>query len=128
MTPLPSKRGLWIVSAVVWLAAVGLGAGARAQSCLELSGAPFCGDQRAHTTVGSQVIFPHGPPGRRIGNYVVLQEDGKSRLAAGLPPKEGSAPPQGARPAGSVIGLDRGRDFGAFSFPSGAAGKLSGRP
>ncbi len=102
--------------------------GASAQSCTLLSGAPYCGTQRAHAIVGSQVIFPEGPPGRRIGNYIVLQVDGKTRLAAGLPPAHGRAPPEGARPAGKLIGLDGGGDFGAFAFPSGAAGKLSGRP
>ncbi len=102
-------------------------ASASAQSCRELSGAPFCGGQRAHATVGSTLVFPHGPPGRRIGNYVALQEDGRTRLAAGLPPKH-AGPPKGARPAGRLIPLNRGRSFGAFRFPSGAAGKLSGRP
>ena len=71
---------------------------------------------------------PHGPPGRRIGNYIALQVDGKMRLAAGLPPAHGTGAPAGARPAGDLIRLDRGRDFGAYSFPSGTAGKLSGRP
>jgi len=101
---------------------------ASAQSCTEVGGAPFCGTQRAHTTVGNTVIFPNGPPARRVGNYLALQEDGKTRLAGGLPPARGTAPPEGARPAGSLIRLNRGRDFGAFSFPSGVAGKLSGRP
>ena len=101
---------------------------AAAQSCLELSGAPYCDGQRAHTIVGNTLVFPHGPPGRRIGNYVVLQEDGKTRLAAGLPPVHGAGTPDGARPAGRLIPLNRGRDFGAFLFPSGPAGKLSGRP
>ena len=97
-------------------------------SCTELSGAIYCGIQRSHATVGSQVIFPQGPPARRVGNYIVLQEDGKQRLVGGLPPRHGTAPPRGARPAGRLIELNRGRGFGTFAFPSGAAGKLSGRP
>ncbi len=101
---------------------------ASAQSCVQLGGAPFCGTQRAHTVVGNTVVFPHGPPGRRIGNFIALQVDGKTRLAGGLPPAHGTAPPEGARRTGSLIRLNRGRDFGAFVFPSGAAGKLSGRP
>ncbi len=122
------RPGFWALPAVIGLGLMGGGQSAVAQSCTELSGAPFCGTQRAHTTVGSQVIFPQGPPARRVGNYLVLQQDGKQRLAAGLPPRRGTAPPEGARPAGRLIDLDRGRDFGAFAFPSGAAGRLSGRP
>ena len=122
------KQVLWVVYAVMGLAMMGFSQIAAAGSCTQLSGAPYCGTQRSHTTVGNQVIFPHGPPARRVGNYLVLQEDGKSRLVGGLPPAHGAAPPEGARPAGSLIGLNRGRDFGTFAFPSGAAGKLSGRP
>ncbi len=118
----------WVGRAVVALTVLSVSHSASAQSCTVLSGAPYCGTQRAHTIVGSQVIFPEGPPGRRIGNYIVLQVDGKTRLAAGLPPAHGRAPPEGARPAGKLIRLDGGGDFGAFAFPSGAAGKLSGRP
>ncbi|MDX1575236.1 MAG: hypothetical protein R3285_03520 [Kiloniellales bacterium] len=118
---------MWALFAVLGLGFLGHGQTAGAQSCTELSGAPFCGTQRSHTTVGSQVIFPQGPPARRVGNYLVLQEGGKQRLAAGLPPRQGAAP-EGARPAGRLIGLNRGRDFGAFAFPTGTAGKLSGRP
>jgi len=114
--------------AAIGLLLMGFAETAGAQSCTELSGAPYCGTQRSHTAVGSQVIFPQGPPARRVGNYLVLQHGGKQRLAAGLPPKRGSAPPEGARPAGRLIDLERGRAFGAFAFPSGAAGKLSGRP
>jgi hypothetical protein len=123
-----STRKPWGLYAVIWLGAMSLCQGAGAQSCTQLSGAPYCGTQRAHTIVGSQVIFPYGPPGRRIGNFIALQVDGQTRLAAGLPPAHGTGPPDGARPAGRLIPLDRGRDFGAFAFPSGVAGKLSGRP
>ncbi len=93
-----------------------------AQSCNSLGGAPFCGGQRAHTTVGNTVVFPHGPPGHRVGNFIVLEVDGKPRLVGGLPPAAGKGPPEGARPLGSLIDLNKGRDFGAFVFPSGAAG------
>jgi hypothetical protein len=123
----PRSR-FWIIPAVIGLGLIGLGRTAGAQSCTELSGAIYCGTQRSHTSVGSQVIFPQGPPARRVGNYLVLQEAGKRRLVGGLPPRHGTAPPEGARPAGRLIELNRGRSFGAFSFPSGAAGKLSGRP
>jgi hypothetical protein len=122
------KRESWVGHALVGLAMLSVSHSASAQSCTLLSGAPYCGTQCAHTIVGSQVIFPEGPPGRRIGNFIVLQVDGKPHLAAGLPPAHGIAPPEGARPAGRLIGLGRSRDFGAFAFPSGAAGKLSGRP
>jgi hypothetical protein len=98
------------------------------QSCIELAGAPYCQGQRAQAIVGNTVIFPQGPPGRRIGNFIELQEDGKSRLAGGLPPPSGRTPPMNARPAGTVIELGGGRSFGAYTFPSGAAGRLSGRP
>lgn len=128
MKPSPATRDARAFGAVIWLGVMFVSQAADAQSCTQLSGAPYCGTQRAHTIVGNQVIFPEGPPGRRIGNYIELQVDGKTRLAAGLPPAHGRAPPEGARPAGQLIPLDRGRDFGAFSFPSGSAGKLSGRP
>lgn len=128
MSHAAATRGSWVLHVVVWLAMLCISQVANAQSCTLLSGAPYCGTQRAHTIVGSQVIFPQGPPGRRIGNFIALQVDGKTRLAAGLPPAHGTAPPGGARRAGTLIRLDRGRDFGAFAFPSGAAGKLSGRP
>ncbi len=97
-----------------------------AQSCSSLGGAPFCGGQRAHTTVGNTIVFPHGPPGQRVGNFIVLEVDGKPRLMGGLPPAAGTGPPDGARPLGSLIDLNKGRDFGAFVFPSGAAWTLSG--
>lgn len=97
------------------------------QSCTSLSGAPFCGGARAHATVGNTVVFPQGPAARRVGNFIELIEDGKPRLAAGLPPAAGKGPPENARPSGHVIGLNAGRDFGAFVFPSGPAGRLSGR-
>ncbi len=48
---------------------------ALAQSCTILSGAPFCAGQRAHTTVGNTVVFPVGPPGHRVGNFIVLEVD-----------------------------------------------------
>ena len=99
---------------------------ALAQSCTIMSGAPFCAGQRAHTTVGNTVIFPHGPPGHRVGNFIVLEVDGKPRLLGGLPPAAGKGPPDGARPLGSLIDLNKGRDFGAFVFPSGAAGNIFG--
>ncbi len=99
---------------------------ALAQSCTILGGAPFCEGQRAHTTVGNTVVFPVGPPGHRVGNFIVLEVDGKPRLMGGLPPAAGKGPPDGARPLGSLIDLNKGRDFGAFVFPSGAAWTLSG--
>ncbi len=61
-----------------------------------------------------------------MGNFIVLEVDGKPRLVGGLPPAAGKGPPEGARPLGSLIDLNKGRDFGAFVFPSGAAGILSG--
>ena len=118
------KTSCWAACAVVLLDL----SPAVAQSCTELGGRPLCGTQRSHTTAGKVAIFPHGPPARRVGNFLVLQEDGKPRLVGGLPPARGTAPPKGARPAGSLIRLNQGRDFGAFVFPRGAAGKLSGRP
>ncbi len=99
---------------------------ALAQSCTILGGAPFCEGQRAHTTVGNTVVFPVGPSGLRVGNFIVLEVDGKPRLMGGLPPAAGKGPPAGARPLGSLIDLNKGRDFGAFVFPSGAAWILSG--
>ncbi len=99
---------------------------ALAQSCTILGGTPFCEGQRSHTTVGNTVFFPVGPPGYRVGNFIVLEVDGKPRLMGGLPPAAGKGPPDGARPLGSLIDLNKGRDFGAFVFPSGAAWTLSG--
>jgi len=124
-----SKQISWAVGIALGFGLMAAGRAAVAQSsCTELSGAIYCGTQRSHTQVGNQVIFPHGPPARRVGNFLVLQEHGKTRLVGGLPPARGTAPPEGARPAGSLIGLNKGRGFGSFAFPSGAAGKLSGRP
>ncbi len=118
--------GAGYVAASVLLFLIQSAGTALAQSCTSLGGAPFCGGQRAHTTVGNTVVFPHGPPGHRVGNFIVLEVDGKPRLVGGLPPAAGKGPPEGARPLGSLIDLNKGRDFGAFVFPSGAAGTLSG--
>ncbi len=98
------------------------------QSCIELAGAPYCEGRRAQAIVGNTVVFPQGPPGRRIGNFIELQVDGKSRLAGGLSPASGRAPPLNARPAGTLMDLGRGRSFGAYTFSSGGTERLSGRP
>ena len=98
------------------------------QSCIELAGAPYCDGQRAHAIVGNTVIFPQGPPGRRIGNFIELQQDGKSRLVGGLSPASGRAAPMNARPAGTLMDPGGGRSFGAYTFPSGVAGRRLGRP
>jgi len=110
-----------IVPLIVLISGAALG-----QSCIELAGAPYCGGQRAHAIVGNTVLFPQGPPGRRIGNFIELREDGKSRLVGA--PASGRAPPLNARPAGTLMDLGRGRSFGAYTFPSGAAGRRLGRP
>jgi hypothetical protein len=100
---------------------------ASGQSCIELAGAPYCEGRRAHAIVGNTVFFPQGPPGRRVGNFIELREDGKSRLVGGLPPASGGVAPMNARPAGTLMSLGRGRNFGAYTFPSGVPGRRSSR-
>ena len=128
MSVLSRSRIIWICAAVIVLLILLISGAALGQSCIELAGAPYCDGRRAQAIVGNTVVFPQGPPGRRIGNFIELQEDGKSRLAGGLPPGSGRAPPLNARPAGTLMDLGRGRSFGAYTFPSGGTSRLSGRP
>ncbi len=97
------------------------------QSCIEIGGAPYCEGKRAHAIVGNTVIFSQGPPGRRIGSFIELWEDGRSRLVGGLSPGSGRSPPLNARPAGTLLDLGDDRGFGANRSLS-ATGPLSGRP
>ncbi len=127
MSVLTPTRWMWLVAILLGALVLLLSGEARGQSCTLLSGAPFCNGSRAHTQVGNILIFPQGPPARRIGNFVELREGGRTRLAGGLPPAAGTGPPVNARPTGQVIELGAGRGFGAFLFPSGSAGRLSGR-
>ncbi len=91
------------------------------QSCIELAGAPYCEGRRAQAIVGNTVVFPQGPPGRRIGSFIELRVDGKPRLVGGL------SPPLNARPARTLLDLGDDRGFGANRSLS-ATGPLSGRP
>ncbi len=127
MSVLTPSRWIWLVAILLGALVLLLSGEARGQSCTQLSGAPFCGGSRAHAQVGNILIFPQGPPARRIGNFVELREDGRTRLVGGLPPAAGAGPPVNARPAGQLIELGVGRDFGAFRFSTGVAGRLSGR-
>ena len=127
MSVLSRSRFIWICAAVMMLLILLISGAAVGQSCIELAGAPYCGGQRAHAIVGNTVIFPQGPPGRRIGSFIELRVDGKSRLVGGLSPGSGRAPPLNARPAGTLLDLGDDRGFGANPSLS-ATGPLSGRP
>ena len=66
------------------------------------------------------MIFPHGPAGERVGDFVIRPEaKSKGALPQVLP--RGPAPPE-SRPLNRADRLTdprRGEDFGAFDFPTG---------
>ena len=128
MSVLTSSRGIGLVAVLLGALVLLLSGEARGQFCTRLSGAPYCNGQRAHAQVGKTLIFPQGPPARRIGNFVELRDkNGRTRLVGGLPPAAGLGPPVNARPTGQVIQLNDGRGFGTYKFSTGVAGSLSGR-
>ncbi len=103
---------LGITMGIVWIIAAPAGALA---ACTSLGGSVACGADTSHTEVGRRVIFPHGPPGERIGDYVI-------RPGGTLPqvlPRASQDP--GSRPLNRLDGLTdprRGENFGAFEFRS----------
>ncbi len=67
------------------------------------------------------MIFPHGPAGERVGDFVIRPEDkSESTLPQALPRGAPAAPE--LRPLNRADRLTdprRGEDFGAFDFPTG---------
>lgn len=112
---LPTAFGL----ALAGLVLAGLGADSAGAACTSLAGAPACDGRRAHAEVGRTVIFPHGPAGQRIGDFV---QPAPGALPEVVPGEQRAADAPASRPldrADRLTDPTRGRDFGAFEFPTG---------
>lgn len=89
-----------------------------AADCTAIGGSVVCGGDVSHAEVGRRVVFPHGPAGERVGDYLIRPE---GTLPQVLPKGTGAAPP-GPRPLNRPDRLTdprRGEDFGAFEYPTG---------
>ena len=85
--------------------------------CTSLGGSAVCGGDVSHAEVGRRVIFPHGPAGERVGDFIVRPQGTLPQV----PVRKPAAAP-GPRPLNRPDRLTdprRGEDFGAFEFPSG---------
>jgi len=99
-----------------------------AGDCTNLGGRVMCGGRVAHTQVGSTLFFPQGPAARRSGQFVQVTPGALPQvlLLDGI----GSEAP-GPRPLNrpdALTGPTKGRDFGAFEFPSGTGSPLASLP
>lgn len=90
-----------------------------AGGCSALGGRVVCSGRAAHAEVGRTLIFPQGPPAARSGHYV---RERPESLPGVLPRDDGGAREAVSRPLNRADGLTdptKGRDFGAYEFPSG---------
>ena len=90
---------------------------ASAQSCVTIGGSIYCGTRGAQNRIGNTVIFNQGRSGLTLGDLLIIQERGASRVDRVLPVerKSGATPP--SVPPGRAVGVDRSRRFGSFEFP-----------
>lgn len=92
--------------------------------CTNLGGSVVCDGDVSNTQVGHTVVFPRGPAGERVGDYVVRPKGGLPQVLS----KESETAPPGPRPLDRPDRLTdptRGRDFGAFEFRSAPPAGLS---
>lgn len=105
--------------------AAALGApGPAAAKCAALGGSAVCRGDVSHSEVGRRVIFPRGPAGERVGEFVVRPEGDLPQVL----PRDGEAARPGPRPLDRADRLSdptKGRDFGAFEFRSAPPAGLS---
>lgn len=95
-----------------------VGPGPAGAACTTLGGSILCDGELSHAQVGRIIVFPHGPAGERVGDFVVRPEGSLPQVL----PREAATPRPGPRPLNRADRLTeptRGRDFGAFEFPSG---------
>lgn len=106
-----------------------LGAAAPAAAdCTNLGGQVVCNGRVSHTEVGRSVIFPQGPAARRSGHFL---RETPGALPEVLPRDGAGAEAPGPRPLNRPDALTsptKGRDFGAFEFPSGTGSALGSLP
>ncbi len=85
--------------------------------CTSLGGSAVCGGDVSHAEVGRRVIFPRGPAGERVGDFIVRPEGSLPQVQV-----RGPAATPGPRPLNRPDRLTdprHGENFGAFDFPSG---------
>ena len=86
--------------------------------CTKIGGSTVCDGDVSHTQVGREVIFPHGPPGEKTGEFVTRPQGTLPQVL----PKGPDQPPPGPRPLNRADRLTdprHGEDFGAFEYPTG---------
>jgi len=99
-----------------------------AAECTNLGGRVVCDGRVSHTEVGRSVFFPQGPAARRSGHFL---RETPGALPEVLPRDGAEAEAPGPRPLNRPDALTsptKGRDFGAFEFPSGAGSALGSLP
>ena len=102
----------------VLLAALGLSVVAAAPAagdCTQLGSSVLCDGRLSTNQVGRRLVFPRGSAGERVGDFAVSKPGGVPQVLE----RPRSRPSR--RPLSRFDDLTdprRGRDFGAFEFPS----------
>ena len=86
-----------------------------AEPCFSVGRTTFCDARGAANTVGSSLIFNQGQPGRRVGRFIIVEEDGfpRTRSVVGLDSTDGRF--RETRPAGTVPTLPDNSNFGTYA-------------
>lgn len=103
------------VLATLSIGIVAQGNEAAAEPCFTVGRTTFCDARGGANTVGSSLIFNQGQPGRRVGRFIVVEEDGlpRTRSVVGQDTSDGRF--RETRPAGTVPSLPDNSNFGSYA-------------
>jgi len=86
-----------------------------AEPCFTVGRTTFCDARSAGKTVGSSLIFNQGRPGRRVGRFIIVEEDGLPRTRGQIGREANDGRFSETRPAGTVPPLLDNSNFGSYA-------------